>query len=455
MTSETAVLIRSLIVLVDLLVTMFLEKTTRKDSKNSSRPSSQTEKDESATTVSGSKGRGKTQTDERFSSTRTKETVVLAEVTECGCCGRDLTDTPCKCHERRTLIDIIFVKDVKHVDSEIKECPDCESETKGEFPKDMPGPLQYGDGLKAYIICLVISQMVSLNRAQKMVATLIGETISEHTIIKFILNLHAKLEDWENCAKVAILKGLAMHSDETSLRVNKKNWWIHVYSSGTLTLKFLHRKRGREAVVDIDIIPRYGGVVIHDCWAAYFSFDNCLHALCGSHLLRELAFIIETNGYRWARNMKKLLKETCKLVSGRKRKKLTSEEFQNLVKRYRNIVTRGKKELPAVPTRSDGKRGKIAKSDAHNLLERMDLHEQEVLLFAKLAHVSFTNNRAERDLRMGKVKQKVSGCFRSEEMAYAYCRITSYLETMANRGLNPLIAIQMALAGQAPTERGE
>ena len=110
--------------------------------------------------------------------------------------------------------------------------------------------------------------------------------------------------------------------------------------------------------------------------------------------------------------------------------------------------------MPPLPTRENGKRGKIAKSDAHNLLERLKKHETGVLMFARIAYVSFTNNRAERDLRMDKVKQKVSGCFRSETLAKAYCRISSYLSTMANRGVNPLIAIQMALAGKAPIEKG-
>ena len=144
--------------------------------------------------------------------------------------------------------------------------------------------------------------------------------------------------------------------------------------------------------------------------------------------------------------MKCLLKETCKAVSESKSKKLTSKAYANLQKRYRNIITRGEKEMPEIPPRPNGKRGKIAKSDAHNLWERLKLYESAVLLFAKNANVSFTNNRAERDLRMAKVKQKVSGCFRTEIYAKAYCRISSYLQTMANRGINPLIAIQMVLA---------
>ena len=148
--------------------------------------------------------------------------------------------------------------------------------------------------------------------------------------------------------------------------------------------------------------------------------------------------------------MKKLLRETCGIVAKRKEKCLTDKEYANLQKRYRNILTRGSKELPDIPPRPKGKRGKMAKSDAHNLLERLQKYETAVLLFAKDPNVPFTNNRAERDLRMAKVKQKVSGCFRKEIYARAYCRISSYLQTMSSQGINPLVAIQMALAGSMP-----
>jgi transposase len=147
--------------------------------------------------------------------------------------------------------------------------------------------------------------------------------------------------------------------------------------------------------------------------------------------------------------MKKLLLETCKTVAKRKEKCLTSEEYASLQKRYRNNLTRGEKEMPKLPEKPKGQRGRIAKSDAHNLWERLKKHETAVLLFAKEPHVPFTNNRAERDLRMAKVKQKVSGCFRQQEYARAYCRISSYLQTMANQGINPLVAIQTVLAGNS------
>lgn len=451
---DVGLLFKSLLGLVELLVAIFMEKTTKKTSKNSSKPSSQTEKDESSKSIKGSNSRGKVQTDNCFSSSQTQETVELSTVSSCDVCGEDLTRVSCEQHERRTKIDIVFTKVVQHVDAEIKTCPECANVVKGEFPDDMPGPLQYGNGLKAFLINLVVTQMIALGRVQKMIATIIGVAISESSILKYILQLYNSLEEWENSAKNVILKSKVMHCDETSLRVNKKNHWVHSYSSGDITLKFLHPKRGCAAIDDIGIVPRYGGVIIHDCWSAYFSYANCLHALCGSHLLRDLVFVIDSNGYAWAKSMKRLLQNTCRIISKRKSKKLNATEYAKLQKRYRTIITKGEKSMPPLPTRENGKRGKIAKSDAHNLLERLKKHETGVLMFARIAYVSFTNNRAERDLRMDKVKQKVSGCFRSETLAKAYCRISSYLSTMANRGVNPLIAIQMALAGKAPIEKG-
>lgn len=447
--SETRVLMNSLLVVVELILSIFLEKKTRKNSKNSSLPSSQTSKDETSLSNSISNGKGR-KVSGTIGNSRTKETVKVAKAVTCDTCGAELDNTPCEGHERRTKIDIVFEKVVEHVDAEVKQCPNCEATVKGLFPEDMPGKLQYGNGIKALVIHLIVSQMVALNRVQKQIAAMIDTVISEASLLKYVMRLYLALETWEASATKSLLQAPSVHVDETSLRVEKKNHWIHVYSSGEVTLKFLHRKRGNDAIVGLDIIPRYGGVIIHDCWASYLSYDHCGHGLCGSHLLRELTFIVDSNQYRWARNMKKLLRETCRTVADRKEKRLSDEEYANLQKRYRNILTRGGKELPEVPPKPKGKRGKMAKSDAHNLWERFQKYETAVLLFAKDPNVPFTNNRAERDLRMAKVKQKISGCFRKEQYARAYCRISSYLQTMASRGVNPLVAIQMALAGSIP-----
>jgi transposase len=445
---ETKMLFQSMFMLVNLLISIFLEKTTKKNSKNSSKPSSQTEKDDSALINNGTNTKGKPESNATASNTRTVETVTIAKITQCDVCGQDLNKTTCQHHERRTKIDIIFEKVVEHVDAEVKICKNCDSTVKGTFPADMTSPLQYGNGLKAYVINLLVCQMISLNRVQKLVKSIIGEILSESSLLKFVLRLHQSLEQWESVAIKQLLISPAMNVDETSLRVDKKNQWIHVYSAGDITLKLLHQKRGTEAINEINIIPLYSGVIIHDCWSSYLTYNDCSHGLCGSHLVRELTCAIESNGYSWASNMKALLLETCKKVSKSKRKKLSKGEYANLQKRYRNILTRGEKELPAIPPKPNGRRGRMAKSDSHNLWERLRDYEFSVLLFAKQSEVSFTNNRAERDLRMAKVKQKVSGCFRTELYAKAYCRISSYLQTMATKGYNPLIAIQMALAGE-------
>lgn len=445
---EIQTIVNGLIILVEVILAIFLEKKTKKTKENSSKPPSQTDKDDTSLNNKGSQGKGKTEGDSIAANTRTIETTTVLSVDYCEHCGESLKETPCVWHERRTRIDIVFEKTREHFDAEVKECPNCHTEVKAEFPGDMKGPIQYGSGIKAFVLCLLITQMVALKRAQKMLKTLIGRVISEATMLGYILRLHVALEPWEAWAKEILLQQTSIHTDETSLRVDKKNHWIHVYAAGDITLKFLHKKRGTEAMQAINIIPRYGGTIIHDCWASYLSYEHCSHGLCGSHILRELTFVVESNDYRWAKNIKKLLQEACATVSKRKLRRLSKRQYARLQRRYRNILTRGAAELPPVLTKNNGRRGRIAKSDAHNLLERLIKHEPAVLLFARDSHVAFTNNRAERDLRMAKVKQKVSGCFRSEKYAHAYCRISSYLQTMANKGVNPLIAIQMAFSGE-------
>lgn len=447
-TPEIKSLFTAMILLMEVVLAIFLEKKTKKTKANSSKPPSQTQKDETSLGTKVSNGKGHSETQHIAANTRTVETTETISVDYCDRCGESLKNTPCLCIERRTRIDIIFEKTMKHVDVETKQCPKCAAKVKGGFPPNFQGPIQYGDGIKAFVICLLVTQMVALKRTQKMIKTIIGKVISEATMLGYVMRLYVALEPWEIAAKKQLLQQHCIHTDETSLRVDKKNYWIHVYSSGEITLKCLHRKRGKEAIKDIDIIPRYSGVIVHDCWASYLSYAHCSHGLCGSHLLRELTFAIESNEYRWAKNMKALLQEACATVAKRKSKRLSKKQYARLQRRYRNILTRGQSELPPVLTKSNSRRGKIAKSDAHNLLERLLTHEEAVLLFARDSHVAFTNNRAERDLRMAKVKQKVSGCFRTEKYAHAYCRISSYLQTMAKKGINPLVAIQMALTGE-------
>ena len=452
---ELRAVVQALLMLFELLMAVFMEKHTPKRSHNSGLPPSQTGKHDETTSQPGTRAKGRGHQHNRAGNTRTLETVTIAPVDCCAHCGSDLGDTPSQSHERRTLIDIVFETTLNHVDAEIKDCPHCHGRTKATFPSAFAGPLQYGPGIRAYVLNLLVAQMLSLKRVQQSIKTLIDRLLSEATLLGYVMQLHLALARWERDAIEQLLSQPALHVDETSLRVDRTNHWIHVYSSGDITLKFLHPKRGRAAVEAINIIPRYGGTTVHDCWASYLSYDHCAHALCGAHLLRELTFAVEANGYRWAANMKRLLTQTCARIAECPDKCLSASAYKNLRKRYRNILTRGEKELPPIPPRQNGKRGRVAKSDAHNLWERFKRYEQAVLLFAERPEVPFTNNRAERDLRMSKVKQKVSGCFRSRQYAEAYCRISSYLQTMAYRGYNPLLAIQMALSGELYALAGE
>ncbi|NOY73008.1 MAG: transposase [Gammaproteobacteria bacterium] len=271
-TSEIKFLMNSMFMIMELMLSIFLEKATKKDNKNSSIPSSQTDKDETALEPNqGSNGKGKNEKPLTASNTRTKETVTTIDVYNCDLCGEDLTDTVSTESERRTKIDIVFEKVVEHIDAQIKQCPSCDTKVKASFPASFHGPLQYGDGLKAFVINLLVCQMVALNRVQKLIKSMMDVTLAEASLLKFVWRLHQALELWEISAKDELLKMPAMNVDETSLRVDKKNHWIHVYSAGDITLKCLDRGRGIKAIDKINIVPRYGGVIIHDCWASYFS----------------------------------------------------------------------------------------------------------------------------------------------------------------------------------------
>ena len=281
MPPESRALVDALLMLFELLMAVFMEKHTPKSPANSGLPPSQSPNDATARTRPGAKGKGPSYNAERCANTRTREHVRVLGVDSCARCGEDLTDTACTGRERRTLVDIVFEKVVRHADAEIKHCPRCHTEARARFPHEMPGPLQYGPGIKAYVVHLLIAQMLSLKRVAQSMHALIGQLLSEATLLGYIAQLHQALAEWEHQAIERLLVQPAMHVDETSLRVDRKNHWIHVYSAATLTVKRLHPKRGCEAIEDIGIIPRYGGVAVHDCWASYLSYTHCDHALCG------------------------------------------------------------------------------------------------------------------------------------------------------------------------------
>ena len=390
---EADAMFRVLITLLSVLIAVLLEKTTRKTSDNSSIPPSQTDKDETArrSRTGGTGAKPNQQTGTGLRKVTVEET---ATVETCGACGAGLAGVDPVSRERRILYDIVFELVERRVDAEVKECPDCRTRTKGRFPDTMAGPLQYGASLQAFIINLLVAHMLSLRRAVAQVQAICGLKLSEATCLGYVRRLHDALRSWEQAAIAQLLERPALHVDETGFRVDAKTQWLHVVTDGSLTLKFLHPNRGKEAIEEAGIIPRYTGTLVHDCWASYLTYDQCKHQLCGSHLLRELTFIVDSNSFRWARLMKKLLQEACHKVNESAAKTLTEPECRRIIKRYRTILTQGDKEMPKIPPRPKGKRGRIAKSDAHNLHERLQKHQESVLRFMSDPDVSFTNNRA-------------------------------------------------------------
>ena len=446
---EIASLIDSFLLMIDILVLVFLEKKVRKTSSNSGVPPSQN---------FGSNGNrnkpGDSETDKKGSqlpNTRNVTDNFFVPVSECGGCGAGFSSKLPDDEESREEIDIIYEIRRKKVTIEIRRCDECGTVTKGEFPDGMDGPLQYGIGIKAAIINYIMVQMFSYERCSEHFKGLIGRFISQATMLKYIMNFYLSLAKWEAQKIKQILKMPVIHVDETSIRVNKVNYWIHVYTYGNISLQFVHRKRGIEAVDDIGIIPKYGGIIVHDCWATYFSYKNVGHALCGSHILRELRYIMECDedGASWAMMMKDLLKEAGEVVAGRSGiQVLYEKEYEGLQERYREILDYALTELPVFPLTGPNGKGKPKHTEAQNLYLRLKKHESLILMFARVKAVNFTNNRAERDFRCSKTKQKVSGGFRTEKFAKAYVRITSFIKTMRYQGYSSFEAINLKLAGK-------
>lgn len=444
---EVKAAVETLLLVIDILVAVFLEKKIRKNSSNSGLPPSKN---------NGSNGNRNTSSGDRAGlgsqagNTRSVETKETTTPINCSLCGESLLKAKVADREEREKIDIIYEIITHTVVAEIKKCPNCEKINKGSFPNGMDGQIQYGNGVKIAIINFLAVQMMSLQRVQEYMMGLLGRSLSQAIMLKYLWQFSEGLKEWEEQAIEGLLKCKVIHCDETSVRVDKVNWWVHSYSSGEITLKLIHPNRGKEAINEIGIIPRYGGTLVHDCWASYFSYENTNHALCGAHLLRELKFIEELFSYKWATKIKKILQEAAELVASRPGKRvLNTKEYKSLQSRYRNALSRGLAEMPPFPEKT-GKRGRTKCTDAQNLWSRLWNHEASVLMFAQIKEVDFTNNRAERDLRVSKVKQKVSGCFRTLEMAKVFYRISSYVKSMRYKGYSSIEAISLALNGKIP-----
>ena len=241
-----------------------------------------------------------------------------------------------------------------------------------------------------------------------------------------------------------------LHADETGINIGGKLHWLHCHSNERWTLFYAHTRRGTDAMNEKGVLPKFSGILCHDHWKPYYQYTACLHALCNAHHLRELERAYEQDHQQWARQMQALLQDIntdVKTQGGT----LPAEQADIYTERYRDLLKQAENECPPPDEKKKPKqRGRIKRSKARNLLERLQLYEQDVLRFMTNPIAPFSNNQGENDLRMIKVHQKISGCFRSKEGADIFCRIRSYLSTCRKNNVSASEALNLLFQGRLP-----
>lgn len=379
--------------------------------------------------------------------------IIVHPVNTCPC-GCNLENVPVSDVARRQVMDIppLNIESTEH-QVEIKRCPTCRAIVKAEFPTGVDSPVQYGPRLKALSVYLNQYQMIPYDRIREFMEDVFDHSLSEATLVTANSNIYGQLKPAEDAIKEQLIASPVVHFDETGMYVNGKRQWTHTASTSKLTHYAVHAKRGKMAMIDTGILPLFTGTAIHDCYDSYWYFVRCLHALCNAHILRELIFVLEQEKQLWAKDMIDLLLEAKAAVDAKRQigDRLDDVQIADLTNRYHIILKAGFAEdalANPVEPKPPGQRGKQKQSYPKNLLDRLQDRQQEVLRFISDMNVPFDNNLVERDQRMNKVKQKVSGTFRSQEGAKEFCRIRGYISTVKKHSLSVLDALHDAFRGK-------
>jgi transposase len=379
----------------------------------------------------------------------TPDEILLQPVEQCEACHHDLHEVAA-CHvERRQVHDVPAPRRlVQEYRAEQKQCPICSHITAAGFPQDVAAPMQYGPTIGAVAVYLVQQQLLPLARAAEVMADLLGVHMSEGTICTLIGRCATNLAGVEQQIKDALVQAEVLHQDETGLYVLGKRYWMHDTSTETLTHYHVDQSRGQKALEAIGILPKFQGITIHDRWGSYFLY-SCEHAICQVHLLRDLVFLAEEHHALWAADLKDLLldmKTATDQARVEGKRWLHPQEVADWEAAFLRLLDEGELVTPRA-TAPPGKKGRCKQTAARNLLDSLHKHQQAIFYFLEDLRVDFDNNLAERDLRMIKVQQKVSGCFRSLAGAQAFSRIRGYLSTLRKQGLPLLSALQATLRG--------
>ena len=351
-------------------------------------------------------------------------------------------------YEVRQVIDIDISRFVTEYRAQVIE-DDQGNRFIASFPKGVNRPVQYGFTLKANAVYLSQYQLIPYDRIRDHFQDQMHIPVSAGSVFNFNKEAYDRLASFEQWARTSLAGSDLMHADETGINIGGKRHWLHCASNRAVTLFHPDTRRGTEAMDEMGILPLFKGVLCHDHWKPYYRYQ-CIHALCNAHHLRELERAWEQDHQQWAKKMQDLLIDIRNAVEdgGGYLPPAASEEWR---KKYRKLLNKAEIECPP-PDESQrkGKRGRIKRSKSRNLLERLRDYEQDVLRFMEVEIVPFTNNQGENDLRMTKVQQKISGCFRSMDGAKIFCRVRSYLSTCRKHGVSASQALSLLFHGKNP-----
>jgi transposase len=367
----------------------------------------------------------------------------------CNNCGKDLTNASVISTASRQVFELPHIElDCIEHQVETKLCS-CGSKTQALFPSEATGPTCYGPNLRALASYFVTRQHLPILRVAEMFSDVFNHKVSAGTIINIVSEGAYLLDDFTLNLKDQIANSEVVHADETGLRVEAALKWVHALSTNKLTLYSLDDKRGKEAMDAVGVIALITGVLVHDHWKPYYAYNHLLHSLCNSHHLRELTEISETPGQLWANDMIELLCNTWYSVVLSKddgKSELDAQKLEELNNSYDVIIKRGNIANPQKQS-TVVKRGRTKRSKAQNLLIRLENKKEDVLRFAYNFNVPFDNNLCERDIRMIKLTQKISGGFRTSDGAKAFLTMRSYLSTLMKHGENLLDALELLFKG--------
>ena len=358
--------------------------------------------------------------------------------------------TACVAEKRHVIDAVVTVNVVEHQLLEIPICMLHGDTRKGNFPNDVKATVQYGENLQALSVALNTVGAVSVKRTHEILSGVFNIPLATGTISNMVKRCANAVSETVNRIKQKVANSGLGHFDETGTRVDKKLWWVHDASNCEFTYLDISPKRGYLGMEQCGVLPLFHGIAMHDCWASYWSYEDCQHAVCCAHLLRELTGIAENHPeQKWASAFIDLLLEMKKVKDKAVevgKETLSYYHYHKFDKRYDELIKQAREENP-LPVTTEKKRERKKKGKILALVERLDNYKASVCLFIHNFMVPFDNNQAERDLRMIKVKTKVSGCFRSEEGARDYLKIMSYIGTAHKQGHNAYDAIRKAISG--------